>query len=73
MPSRPYRKNCIDATFHSQIIYSIFNKVLSYTDTIECYGYPCETIKSIARAFEENWIVKRLQVDANITIESLHR
>ena len=31
-----------------------FNEGLSCVDTSERYGYPYETIKSIAKAFEEN-------------------
>ncbi len=95
MPSHAHRYNHIDDALRSWIIHSIFNEGLPYVDTCELYGYPYETIRSIAQAFEENsqllpkdrggvhypilqdehiqWLVERLEVDPNITVESIHR
>lgn len=51
MPSRPHRYKYIDDALRSRIIYYNFNERLSCADTNECYGYPYETIKSIAKVF----------------------
>jgi hypothetical protein len=52
MSSHPYRYNRI---YDARIIHSIFHEGLSYANTSECYGYPYETIKSIAKVFEEKY------------------
>ena len=56
MSSCPHRYNRIDDAFRLQITYSIFNGGLSYVDTSKHYGYPYETITSIARAYEESTV-----------------
>ena len=53
MPSRSRRYNNIHDALCSRIIYFIVNKGLTCANTREHYGYPYETIKSIARAFKE--------------------
>ena len=54
MSSRPHRYNRIDDALHLRSIHFIFNDGLSYVDTSKHYSYPYETIRSIARAFEDN-------------------
>ena len=53
MPSRSRRYNNIHDALRSRIINFISNKGLTCANTSEHYGYPYETIKSIARAFKE--------------------
>ena len=54
IPSHPHIYNRTNDALCSRIIHSNFSEGLSCADTSKCYGYPYETIKSIAKAFEGN-------------------
>lgn len=61
MPSRPCKYNRIDNAFRSRIIRSNLNEGLFYVETSECYGYPHETIRSIANFWRNWWISAQTQ------------